>query len=1600
MWILSDGKYTLKSESISMDSFNYYKQSLQSTRLYSKCLSGSTYIHSKSLNDIYDLGVRKSQNWFVTNSTSPYSIPTLPASNPYPITEDTINEYKSFIYEYGNTNKNLFTPNRLMNDSMRNYIYCDIATTDRVDILNVTDIDGIILVEGHMVLVKDNKETIILNSTIDPDTYFDTTYEIINDFGSVIEYSYYTNENGIYLFENNQLVRKRLTYEESYKLSINVKLGSNTDKQFFLKRKNNGYYPTMDDSMFFEEGKNWLIRNKVMYNNLFELNYNSVIDHDSYTYVYKGFTYKVPIRNVAVGDFGVIRVTQSSYSITTNMEEMRSKVLVNKYKNNLNSISQTKEHYFIVGDNGLVLRLRKYDLHIEKIEVDCKCPNNYLDTNLQSISFLDDLNGVIVGDLNTIITTNDGGLTWNRIRIPIYNSRYYTDCVFYNVSTFIVCGDDGLVLEFRNSSTGWKAFKKLITQPINNENYILNDNVNSVSFVNDNIIFTCNSSILFTYNITANSINLVNINDNIYGDLTESFSTIQGVDIITYFTSSKLGLCMYNWTYNTASVVSNVLFPNFIGWSNLNGLNIASYNLVFNWDLSLPITSIDDIDPAFISTLRSKMLFLDYDIASKLTFFKDDKYRLPNTLNIDVNVDYLEFDRVAPNRSVYLDYIKDDISKIEFMTGTYNRITPNSRLDRLVVSDIAISNSIVNDNVSYIEILFPGISDRNFNRYELATISTSPLSNGLYLYNNIGIYKHIGLLNDYNVGDIINISSDVIDVSVMIVNKNNHNGGDCLYFVTNFSEDIVYAIKNSPNLIYIKNLNKYSDSNDLINKFSINPLFSGYKLDLSNDLVLSGEFNEKTSYYNLEAKIITDLGDYYFTYDDSFFDFGYTPTYNILDYLNNIDSNFTPTKEFLAMPIYNFIPFFDGNNSVDSTVWFDSNIETNKLYFGKDLNIEYETFYKWTFIDIEVDGNLIEKVLILDKKYDSDTDRYYLVFNKSLYIGATPSYVSLRSRRSLQKISDDLKELNNIHYNYNTTSVTDKELNYRFPTDSYAKILLCDTSIQNLTSIVYTDYKNELALNMIEYDINTTVDIQTTMISGIVIDPSTPTVTYVRILCNTEHNLSEGDSVVINFTGGSNSSAELNRDYIGYHIISSVDTYSFIISVPYGVSAVGLDPGTVNIMKSDPFIDYIAVDLIEPGIDKRYKVGIEVTPSNVVVRDVHSIENVDMSNYRYRFVDGLNFELVIANYSWLLEAEISKGVIGLGPDGIIWYNGIWHCGRWFGGRWISGAWISGDWYGGIWDSKTIDDKYDSVIIGEKFDNNEMSTWYNGRWYDGVFNNGLWVKGRWYGGTHNNGLWYDGTFFDGIWNGGDFTGGIWVNGTWNQGIFNSSNKNSYWMDGNFYGGEFQNGIWYDGIFDSRYNAKFGTRGTKSKSSIWYNGNFIKGEIFSNETEPNNINTVWKSGRFSEGTIHGGIFMNMQMDKGLLLNGVIEEIQVVKVETDINGDVHRVHLLDMFYFNPGDTLTLIYNDNYYDVIIESSENVIYNGHNVCVVELLAPVFINGIVNTTYTDTGVYAVSNLNNCDFKRGIFYNGVMRNSKVENVVMYNGIVDANTIFGE
>ena len=1701
MWVYNSdyNKWSSSDDSLLKDNYDFLKQELSSVRFYSKCLSGATYLPMNSLDNIYDiLGEYEPRNWYIGLIGSPYSNSLIPPQHATEIIESSSYDYyNKYLTEYGLTLKNLFTPDRLIKDSIKNYIYVDVATTEQLfdlyqPVINRV-IDGFRLKDGHRVLIKDQKSTEVLPNNTNPDTYFQGNYTIIQNLGTTIEYEYFNNENGIYVY-NDKLLTKETDlneYVDCVRFSVVVKIGtSNREKQFHLSRLLNGYYPTssLNQPMEFIEKHNWLLRNRVDYNNLFEINYYDVIKHGTQSYNLNGITYSVPERTISVGEFGVI----------LNNQEDVSNIISNKYKVNLRGISQTSKYYWVCGDRGVLLKVRKHDFNIERVEIDCNCPSDLIITNLNSISFFNDQRGVVVGDLNTILVTIDGGNTWDKISISDFNAYYYNKAIYYSPNNFFIGGNSGVFIEFKNDISGWTAYKRRISRFIDDEDeYLLVDNINDIFYTNINtwgLSFSYGTQSVATekellFIVTDDSkIIAHDVNDSIPGfdfvylELPNNYGDIRNIirrestnDF--YFTgidssnddSGLFSFDISNFNYigvdnefsNTiASTFSadfeSVLYSNetfdYLGQEliicgNESLLKSSTYSTSLNFNV---------LDEDFESRLKSKMLFLDYDMGSKLNFFTDSgQYRLPNSSTFSGSSfstnSYLDFEPIVygatspsfmtQSETNWFSYWVDRYKTFEFYSSSpldeSSKVEISPKFSWSATQSELIISSITSDLSDMIN-LAPNIYDSSssrFNGFGMTAISAPTSPYDLYLYDYLMVAK-VPTTYFIEVGDVMKISSSVVD-SDFVVNKiSTLSGSKYLYMFSEFNQNIITELSSTTYSVTLTNLNKYSDVVELEERFNIHPISNGYEFiysTSSNIIDINPEFNNLTSYYNLATNVIVS-GDYStMSYTDGFLKFGYTPTYNILDYLESINDIGDPSpvfygdKEYYAMPDYRGIPLQGVGGITDSIAYVDyngvtySNTTGNKLLFGKDLKLEWESIFINTFVDINLydsatystPSSSTERLLVM-KKYHNDVDDVYVIeFHKKLNftLGNPLYFIDIISRRKLHQISSDLQELNNIQraklkttdgiFIGSSFNSYEPELNFKIPTDSYTKILLSDAeTLQELSAIFYIDYKNELAMNITRLEREYNIPILTTSNFG----------GKLFISCTQKHDLRTGDGVVLDFNGATGSSQELNQQYFGYHPVIVVNQYNFYLDIPYGTTPlVGNDTGFVRYTKKDPFLNYQPVDIIDVGVDKKGKKSIELSIDNLrLTDDVYSLNNVDFNKFRFRLVDGLNVEQLAIQFPWILEAEISGSVLGLNSDGLVWYKGTWECGRWFGGTWISGSWLSGDWYDGKWYSKTIKDNYISIEVDDKSSDTSQSTWFDGRWYKGTWDNGLWVNGRWYDGDWNNGVWFKGIWNDGIWNNGMFGGGVWVLGTWNNGIFNTDNEPAYWLDGTWYGGDFENGMWYNGSFESKNTeSRFGVKSYNSRTSTWHGGKWISGSFHSklninddNEYDVSDVHkySIWKTGSWFSGDFYGGIAYNMDFKSGIWHGGILEDIQVIGFGSDGVGE-NFFTLNGIFKFNIGDEINIIDNQigNTYSNDFGSNSDpgrytVLYT------VEDSITDWTKVYVNRTITydvnapvDLGLRLVSRFRFCNWKSGIWTNGLFDSGLWEGGIWYNGV---------
>lgn len=872
----------------------------------------------------------------------------------------------------------------------------------------------------------------------------------------------------------------------------------------------------------------------------------------------------------------------------------------------------------------------------------------------------------------------------------------------------------------------------------------------------------------------------------------------------------------------------------------------------------------------------------------------------------------------------------------------------------------------------------------------------------------------------FNIGDTITLASGgdfggTTDIVITITDIDYNSE-----FISNFKNHYI----------------NYAYDIEVVDKYIPSPTAS--PIGLTQSFQVTGKYTQYSAYYNLQSNVEVLTTQNYLVeedirYQSSFLDFGYSPTYNLISYLNFLDNKkYTPGKEFLSLPCYEDMPGPDSgipDTSVenDNLVYLDfvygeysSMIETNKIYFGKNFKHIWNSFMKWTFVDIILKeggyptpvGALeyrTDRLLILDKYFDGT---YYVMVLHDKFAGSNNiTSVSILSRRSLQQISDDLQYINRIQRpNWKEITIEsgfsytnyETDIGYKISTDSYTKALLSDSDIiKDLSAVIYTDYKFELAIQIVKLE--NEFDLIPSNIS------SSSNSKY-KFSFPTEHNLKNGEGITVNISA----TVSNHPNILGYHSARKIDNYSIEIDVNWsGFSP--RDPISIYFIKQDPFLNYQPVDIFDIGVgDKKVKQSIEILPENYdLINNKYQLINLDFSKYRFRLIDGLDLTTLTENFYWILDAEVSDATIGLDSSGgLVWYKGIWEGGRWFGGTWISGTWKSGDWYYGKWTSKNIFDKKIQVKVDPNLTNQSSSKWFGGRWFDGTWENGTWYSGRWYGGTWQNGRWFDGTWNDGTWQDGRFTGGIWVRGLWDSGIFNTDSRRSFWLDGVWNSGDFENGIWYNGQFNSSKKngikriSRFGTKSTNTRNAIWHAGRFSFGEFHSylnvDDSGLPDVSTrhkysTWYTGTFN-GVFYGGNAYNITFNNSTWKGGILNDISIIRIDTSTNSftldGIYRFNLNDKFYIM--DNLTngaysmfgSTENPKIYQILDTTIDEV--NERTEVVVDLLLSDIYGFTLDTGIIDTNLKCVSVFKNSTWNSGIWSNGLFEDGKFYGGLWYNG----------
>ena len=1729
-------------DTLDKGSFDLLRQEIEQTRLYQVCVSGAAFHTTGKLDNLYDvLLYTQSNNWLVSSPGSAYSL-TYTVDNPIQITPGTLDAYRKYTRDYGFTVKTKFTPAKAMSDRLANQSYVDVATTDALSGIGAAQpgltIDGQVLRAGHRVLVKDQRRFVLLSNDTDPSGYFTSSWSVASAGATSTTYSVPTSENGVYLYAADyRLVRdpSSPSYDSLYNLSLTVKLGlTNSQRHFGLDRLPGGFYPdyAAGEATSFTESKNWMLRHRVDYNNVYELVYRDILKLSGQTFSMGGHTYSVPTRTLSVGEFGAIYLNQSG----------KSTLLPNKYKETLNSISEAPAHYWICGNRGHLLKVSKLDFSIEKIEL-----REVRD--LRSIDWADDRRAIVVGRFNCMYETQDGGRTWQSIGRDEFSDLSYTKVVYHNETTAFVGGEAGTFIELKRESNSWVMYKRMVVKDLDTteptEDYLLVDDIRDMvvaTFSQDtwplNYSFLTQSSVGDTKEVLfiAGNNNTIAVRDlNGFDPLYEfkflsftqspidiaSVAPISGSSSIYVAADKVYRLTMesFNMLGSQSNLVSSFATPSIVHDVYANKLfNFESRHLMVCGNESVlkytgMTAAIFDIDPSFDNAYKSRMLFLNYDIASKLNFFDDtETYRLPNSVGLtagELNQAWLTVSS-RDGEQGWLDYYKDFEKTFEYYTSldSSNQVLFSTAFTYSANSYYSLTASKVTGLLADILPLAPNIGSATSPMIVASSSAIQPPSAGkeIYVYRNLLIFRRpagAGYLVD--PGDVMYISCDVVNAR-LVVNKIEDGGlfgaYKYMYCYHNMEQGVVNDLLAYTGTIHVVNLNKYitvgeidakqiayddtpflypwnynNDINpedyfayaplanpnlfgDLLFNFNMHPVSYGYRLgetDVKYEYVLEPRFNNRTAYYNMQSRIDTRYSTKLMEYKDTFLNFGYKPHYNLVDYLGNVDAvAFTSSKVFHAMPVYSGLPSaYTLGGFTYSSVYFDTNPygstgidgkfypawPKNKLLFGDGLRFEWETIWKDTFVDVTIAGagGTSERMFVMDKYRDEEIGGYAIEFHKELSYTpyASISSIGISSRRTLQQVSGDLQALNNIHrsstqrelsipgHEFDSFTNLQNELNFRFVTDSYAKVLLSDKDIRdNITAMVFTDDKNELSLSVINLD--RVLDVGVTATSGYLLD----SVVRLRVTTVGRHGLLAGDPVSLVFTGSTYSSATYNRSYFGTQfVLLVIDDQNFVTDKQHGVNIVGPDPGTATYISRDPYLNFQPVDLMEVGVDSVQKRAVMVSPQNFALLGyTYSISGLDMARYRYELVDGLSLTQFYDRFPWALEGNISDALIGSNGNGLVWYRGDWECGRWFGGTWMSGRWLSGDWYDGTWNSVVVGGTRLAPVAEERSVDDAHSTWFGGRWFGGTWNGGTWHNGRMYSVDWRRGIWNGGIWNDGTWRSGLFRGGVWVSGDWESGRFNSDSRPSYWIGGRWKSGDFENGIWYDGDFSSDMGlSRFGTGAFNTRTAIWHGGTFRNSEFHSYlnaDVDGTPIQSEyykysqWNAGVFSGGSWYGGVAYAINFNSGNWYGGVVEDIQVIGLDVftqSSTGWGTKITLNGVFYINVNDEIWVINADptpfdffgskdnpkKYYatNVLQIGDTTEVYLDRDlraeVRLIQDSAGLPITGLTSATSTDTGLRVVANFRESNWRSGVWTTGIFESGFFEGGIWYGGRFNAN-----
>lgn len=1561
--------------------------------------------------------------------------------------------------------KNYFTAKNAMDISLKNFKIVDVATAENIaDLLTPKKgliIDTVAVQIGHRVLVKDQNNNI---------------------------------ENNIYVYTKDftlVLADDLDTAESSSFYSVHVKLGSQKDQQWFNVRTNTGSFPITTDAKNFSIGHNNLVRHKLEYKNLNDLELHDVattLQRTQYPIhagihnvsfdnlgnmtitnmvvnlpaINAAYAWKIDISGhtnpLANGIFDIVSTTSAGSTVVFSLVSAPTSVSayscnVKIYIDNRISITvgeygtiiRTYDDLFnLVGPGITVIkteastRERLYALHILQDSFGngfgsvwiCGKRGTILYSNdfgatyiiqstptledLNDIVFLDDMNGVAVGNKGTILYTTDAGLVWKDISLTNVEDMKDLKCASVTDNTTIyVVGNRGTVLQLTLNVNNWLISKVPIIKQIDDiSSYEIYENLNACAYnsTTKKLSIGGDNLILFYIDLNNNNVRFLENDSSISAlGLFNTIRTMENISNDVIFVAgnsyavngaaSTMQMYLINYAdavlitdtniLSTAYNVSTSFFPpgvvnnpfmsgyndqvfNALRWDNIFGVFIAVGNHTFyracDYTTLLPNRNWNDYLSAYygidniFDKYKSKLIPLDYRLGAKM-YFKNEQgdFNIPIILkdNTTTEVPYMSLDSLSGTTISFNSF-----------NGEY------SYLDYLQTLEYTVGLTQLNRS-------FRSLDPTSFNNANSNVLI--PVANLAFIFNadDTQIIYDITKPLSAIVGDVVRvvlketISGDLfLDDTFMVTAVSGNTITINQSFDGRFQNDLLYGTFTYN--CYVNNLNTYLEFNSpsLKTQVDLHPIGRTYGITpviLGRRKLYFSIFtrlDNRNKYYNLRTIVqktimtmVPSNVNYTFDYRIQVLNFKYGPYYNLLNIMNDID----PTL---------FIPGYLFDSAVISKPYQPSplvntqfSLSGNTFILGSSYLSDWNNMKAGYFVDIFHNFVIAKQRVLITKKYSqivNGVTKYYLQTDADVqslittFAIVTSDTIDIRLRNDIAQISIDLARGNDIQTDIfawpgltvqNTPSFAYKNNLQYLTTQAYFELMSKNTDIKkNVTGFIYSTDEHNLVCNLLNIDNDANLNYQPVDIYDVGID---------RIV----------------------------------------------------KTAISLD-------KKNTETEAIQVQTSVPLTYKKHTAGY--------------LRSVDLTKFTFRLVDNLNLAILQQKYGWILDAEIEGAVIGEDANGLVWYKGDWICGTWKDGTWYSGTFHSGLWANGRWYSREIEDRFSSVLVKSNT-TLEFSKWISGTWIDGTWNNGTWFDGTWQTGTWNTGLWLDGTWFSGTWNNGEWQGGDWINGIWNNGRFNIDNVYSTWYYGFWFGGDFENGLWVDGVFNQNINklSRFGTKSTGAKLSIWRHGSFIKGEIHSyanvedgDKTKPlpslNYRYTIWHSGTFYTGKVYGatfkqgnflnGDFYRGYVDGGLPVVSFSHAIQTPQDITDsrwlltlhVNGYKHYLQKGDMLHFiglvgiEPATTYQLYLGTNY-----DPKEHKIYQ------IETNGDITIEVIVPSTYftpnvadLDTpGVHFYLNkfvaftVEGGTFHHSLWNNGLWLNGYWETGLWNNGVWD-------